>query len=119
MLSVSYSVIGLCQNCEPQRRHLNLQCQRQPQGVRVQVGGSVFPPLLSIAPTRCYKCGKAISITYLCVCMCVRECVHVVLLIQHATRVRHTVTSFVASGCTIFFDIILRTAPFSEKSFGT
>ena len=49
--------------------------------------------------------GKAISITYLCVraCMSVPWCVgmcmrcaRVALLIQHARRTRHTVTSFVA-----------------------
>jgi hypothetical protein len=51
---------------------------------------------------------KAISITYLCLCVCVSArarawpvacacaCVHVVLLIQHTTPMRHIVTSFVA-----------------------
>jgi hypothetical protein len=41
--------------------------------------------------------GEAISITYLCVCVraCVCKCVclHVALLIQHVTRMRHIVTS--------------------------
>jgi hypothetical protein len=60
-----------------------------------------------------------------CVCVCVRACVrarergdmharsclHVALLIQHATRMRH-VTS---SGSTIFFDIASKTAKFSKK----
>ena len=39
-----------------------------------------------------------------CVCVCV--CVRVVSLIQHATGVRHIVTSFVASGSFTFFDIM-------------
>jgi hypothetical protein len=40
---------------------------------------------------------------YLLVCVCV----HVALLIQHATRMRHLVTSFVdPSFSTIFFEII-------------
>ena len=38
--------------------------------------------------------------------MRVRACICIVLLIQHATRMRHTVTSFVASGSTRVFDII-------------
>ena len=61
--------------------------------------------------SRNYCCsGTAISSTYLCVCVCVREpargrmgvrarawaCARVTLLIQHATRMRHVVTSFVA-----------------------
>ena len=56
-----------------------------------------------------YCRGKAISITslrmYACSRSCVcpgawasaRACVHVALLIQHATRMRHIVTSFVAA----------------------
>jgi hypothetical protein len=51
---------------------------------------------------RNYCCsGKAINITYLCVrarnCVCQSAWayVHVALLIQHATRMRHIVTSFV------------------------
>jgi hypothetical protein len=57
----------------------------------------------------CYR-GKAISNTYLYVCACVRAranvcpggwvcacaCVHVALLILHATRMRYIVTFFVA-----------------------
>ena len=51
---------------------------------------------------------KEINITYFCVCVrvCTRArkrvpgrmgaCVHVALLIQHAIRMRHVVTSFVA-----------------------
>ena len=56
-------------------------------------------------------CGKAISITYWCVCaclcvrayigypgawVCVCAYVHIALLIKHTTRMRHIVTSFVA-----------------------
>ena len=45
-----------------------------------------------------------------CVCMDARAracaCARVAVLIQHATRMRHIVFSFVASGSTIFFDVI-------------
>ena len=46
-----------------------------------------------------------------CVCpsawACASVCVHVALLTQHATRMRHIVTSSGGpSGSTIFFDII-------------
>jgi hypothetical protein len=45
-------------------------------------------------------CEKAINITDLCVCVCVSACVyahvHIALLIQHATRMRHILTSSVA-----------------------
>jgi hypothetical protein len=60
---------------------------------------------------------------YLLVCLCVRVCAfvylgswelacacayaHVAFLIQHATRMRHTVTSFVVPPVSItFFDIV-------------
>jgi hypothetical protein len=56
-----------------------------------------------------YCClGKAIRIIYLCVCVraracgcpgtwaCTCACVHMVLLIQHSTRILHIVTSFEA-----------------------
>jgi hypothetical protein len=63
--------------------------------------------------------GKAISITHFSACVCVYvsvgvcvgaralacACSHVALLIQHATRMRHTVTCCL-SGSAIFFDII-------------
>jgi hypothetical protein len=42
-------------------------------------------------------------------------CVRVVLLIEHAQRMRHTVASFAVSGSTIFFDITSQTVRFSEK----
>jgi hypothetical protein len=64
---------------------------------------------------RCH--GKARSVTYACMrsfmrvpghvgmCMCV--CVHVALLIQHATRMRYYCDVICGpSGSTIFFNII-------------
>ena len=68
-------------------------------------------------------CGKAINIRYLCVCVyayaCVRACgypgawacafayVHIALLIQHATRMRHIVTSFVTPQSPLYFSTLL------------
>ena len=48
-----------------------------------------------------------------CVCACMRALV--VLLAQHATRIRHIVSSFVASGFTKIFDIISKTVRFSGE----
>jgi hypothetical protein len=47
----------------------------------------------------------------MCVCgcpgawACECACVSIVVLVQHSTRMRHIVTSFVPSGFTRFFDI--------------
>jgi hypothetical protein len=61
---------------------------------------------------------KSISITYLCVggCVCARACfracaqarghVHVVLLIQHATCIRHVVASFLARLAAPYFSTV-------------
>ena len=46
-------------------------------------------------------------------------CVRVALLIQHATRMRYIVFSFVASGSTKSFDTILQMAQFSKEKKGT
>ena len=68
-----------------------------------------------------FVCVCARSCVRVCVCACecpgsyASACVRVASLIQHATRMRHIVTSFVASGSTIFFDIISQTARISEK----
>ena len=45
---------------------------------------------------------------FVCVCMCVlaRVCVHVALLIQHATCMRHVVTSFVAPHTPPYFSAL-------------
>ena len=49
-----------------------------------------------------FCCGKAINITYLCVCVrpiewaCTCACVHVALLIQHSIPIRYITTSIVA-----------------------
>ena len=68
--------------------------------------------------------GKAINITYLCVrarapgaWVCARTCVHVALLIYHATRMGHVVTLFVApSGSTILFrQYIIKGTTFEKK----
>jgi hypothetical protein len=46
-----------------------------------------------------------------------RACVYP-FFIEHATRIRHVVTSFLAPlSPPIFFDIVLQTAWFSEKNF--
>jgi hypothetical protein len=59
---------------------------------------------------------KAINITDGSVCACAY--VRIALLIQHATRMRHVVTSFVApSISTPFFDIISYTVRFSQKRY--
>ena len=54
--------------------------------------------------------GKAIYILHICVCVCVRmrsrARVHVALLIQHATRMRHIVTSFVAPLAPPYFSTL-------------
>jgi hypothetical protein len=69
--------------------------------------------------------GKAVSIKYLCVCAldflracvcpgalaCACACVHVALLIQHATCIRHVVTSFV------WLRRIFRHCPINGKVF--
>jgi hypothetical protein len=50
----------------------------------------------------------------MCVCVCVCVCEHVclrariVLLIQHATRIRHIVTAFVASLSIPYFSTLFR-----------
>jgi hypothetical protein len=69
-------------------------------------------------------------ITYLFVCVCMHACVrvcpgawafaysrvHVALLIQHATRMRYTVTSFVASLALPYFSTLPHTRHnFREK----
>jgi hypothetical protein len=69
----------------------------------------------------CCCCGKAKSIVYwyVCVCVCVYACmwvpgrvdvsmhtVHIALLIQHATRMRHIVTSFVAPRSAPYFSTL-------------
>ena len=48
---------------------------------------------------------------------CACACVHVALLIQHATRMRHIVTSFVAPLVPpYFFEIRSQMARFSKKN---
>jgi hypothetical protein len=56
-----------------------------------------------------YVCGCPEALAYSC------TCVRIALLIQHATRVRHIVMSFMAYVSTTFFDIISKTARFSKK----
>ena len=70
---------------------------------------------------------KSISITYLCVCLRSREyvwvtgrvharaCLRVALIIQHATRKRHIVTSFVAPLAPTHFSISLNSTIFGKK----
>jgi hypothetical protein len=67
-----------------------------------------------------FCCGNIISITYWSVCACLRvlACVHVVtgaracvnvhvaLLIQHATRSRHVMESFVAPRSPLYFSTL-------------
>ena len=68
--------------------------------------------LLHVANHCC--CAKAISIIYWSVRACwypgawasARACVHVALATQHATRMRHIVTSFVAPRSPFYFSIL-------------
>jgi hypothetical protein len=60
--------------------------------------------------------GKEKNITYLCgACAMAHGCVHVVLLIQHATRMRRTVTSFVASLASYFSTLSHKRHDFRKK----
>ena len=67
------------------------------------------------ARSRNHSCrGKTISITYLCLRACVSPgawactcaCVYVALLTQHATRMRHVVTSFAVRLATPYFSTL-------------
>ena len=61
-----------------------------------------------------YCCrGKATNITY----SCVRACVHVVLFIQNASRMRHIVTSFVAPLAPPYFSTLPLNGAIFEKTF--
>jgi hypothetical protein len=70
----------------------------------------------------------------LCICVCVRACVHararvlacacagvhVALLIQHATRMRHIVTSYVAPQAPLYFSTLShKRHDFLKKSYWT
>ena len=62
--------------------------------------------------------GKAINIAYLCVCLRTPVCVHVPVLIQHATRMRHIVTLFVAPQVPQYFSTLShKRHDFWEKSY--
>ena len=60
---------------------------------------------------------------YIILFMCARADewvrMRVAFLTHHATRMRHIVLSFVASGSTTFFDIISQPERFTEKSYKT
>jgi hypothetical protein len=89
--------------------------------------------LRRVFQNHCY-CGKAVSVTYWSVCACfrVRACgyagawacawsyVHIGVLIQHATRMRHVVTSFVAplSLHYVFRQYLINGTIFGKKVIG-
>jgi hypothetical protein len=49
---------------------------------------------------------RVIGTLRVCVCMLLRGCVHVALLIQYATRMRHILTSFVAPLSPLYFSTL-------------
>jgi hypothetical protein len=69
---------------------------------------------------------KAINITYLCACVracawrawvCACLCLHVALLIQHATCMRYVLTSFLAPVAPFFSTLSYKWHDFRKKSY--